>query len=465
MSQPLDHLVVVVPGIMGSVLQDREGREVWSTSLRAVVGGLLTFGRRIRALELPAGVGDDHPGDGVRATALMPDLHVVPGLWSVEIGYAALRDWLRRTFDVVTIADATAERPANYLEFPYDWRLSNRYNARALGDAVEPVLERLRAVRGNEDVGIVFVAHSMGGLVVRYYVDVLGGHEITRKVVTLGTPHRGALNALESLVNGVRKGFGPVGTDLSAFSRSLPALYQLLPEYACIAGPSGLLKTTETTVPELDTAMTADAMAFHRELEDAARGTAEVVDAHPVLARTQPTATTARLVDGRVEPLLTIDGQDQRGDGTVPRLSAAPYGVASDDPILRYVMDKHGHLPASDVIQVELEGVLSGSPDIPRRIEPFRVGVLAQDVLLAGEPLEVTVSAEPGLAIEVVLDGAPGAAPGVPAERRELLDDGDGVYRTTFAAPPPGGYELRARATAAAERDAVTTPVAVFAPV
>jgi hypothetical protein len=460
MAQPLGHLVVVVPGIMGSVLQDREGREVWSTSLRAMLGGLLTLGRRVRALELPAGIGDAHPGDGVRATALMPDLHVIPGLWSVEIGYAALRDWLRRTFDVVTLAEATDERPANYLEFAYDWRLSNRYNARLLGDAVAPVLARLRAVPGHEDAEVVFVAHSMGGLVVRYFVDVLGGHEVTRKVVTLGTPHRGALNALESLVNGVRKGFGPVGTDLSAFSRSLPALYQLLPEYACIVGPDRLLKTTETAVPELDTAMTTDAMAFHRELEDAARGTADVVDAHPLLARTQPTATTARLVDGRVRPLLTLGAEDQRGDGTVPRLSAAPYGVASDDPILRYVMDKHGHLPASEVVQVELEGVLTGSAAIPRRDEPFRVGVLAEDVLLTGEPLEVTATAESGLALEVLLV----AADGVGAEPRELLDDGEGLYRTTFEPLPPGGYELRVRATAANRRDAVTTPIAVFAP-
>ena len=120
------------------------------------------------------------------------------------------------------------------MQFPYDWRLSNRYNARVLQQTVEPVLERFRSRPGNADARLVFISHSMGGLVASYYVDVLGGHEVTGKVITLGTPHRGALNALVSLVNGVRKGIGPISFDLTDLSRSLPALFQLLPEYACI---------------------------------------------------------------------------------------------------------------------------------------------------------------------------------------------------------------------------------------
>ena len=46
-----------------------------------------------------------------------------------------------------------------------------------------------------------------------YRVFQVASFEGTSKVITLGTPHRGALNALLSLVNGVRKGFGPVGVD------------------------------------------------------------------------------------------------------------------------------------------------------------------------------------------------------------------------------------------------------------
>ncbi|MFE7105057.1 hypothetical protein ACFU98_24635 [Streptomyces sp. NPDC057575] len=45
-----------------------------------------------------------------------------------------------------------------------------------------------------------------------------GGAEVTRRVITLGTPYRGSLDALLALVNGV----GPAGIGLTAFARSLP---------------------------------------------------------------------------------------------------------------------------------------------------------------------------------------------------------------------------------------------------
>ncbi len=273
----LEHVVVVLPGIMGSVLRDAHGDDVWELSAGSILKGVLGRLRGLKALQLPEGIGDDHPGDGVTAPALMPDMHVIPGIWTVTIGYDRLHKWFTDTFDIVEFdpnepeQPAHPERPANFLRFPYDWRLSNRYNAQQLRKTVEPVLERFRSRPGHADAKLVFVGHSMGGLVARYYTDVLGGHEITAKVITLGTPHRGALNALDSLVNGVRKGIGPIGLDLTGLARSLPTLHQLLPEYACIESPNGLLKTTETSLPDLDTAMVADAMRFHDELRDGGR--------------------------------------------------------------------------------------------------------------------------------------------------------------------------------------------------
>src|SRR5262245_9500789 len=339
MAQPLRDVVVVLPGIMGSVLRNADGDDVWKLDIGDIARGLIGRLRALKALQLPAGIGDDHPNDGVTAPALMPDMHVIPGIWTVTVGYDRLHSWFRERFDIVEAGvDDDDGRAANYVRFPYDWRLSNRYNARVLQRTVEPVLGRFRAQPGNADAKLVFVGHSMGGLVARYYTDVLGGHEVTAKVITLGTPHRGALNALVSLVNGVRKGLGPIALDLTDLARSLPALHQLLPEYASIDSGGALLKTTETQLPDLDGAMVADAMRFHDELRDGAARHAAGYDAHPILARTQPTDTTARIVGERVEALRTIrlDGEDhdQKGDGTVPRLSAAPYGVASDAPML-----------------------------------------------------------------------------------------------------------------------------------
>jgi hypothetical protein len=464
MAEQLRDVVVVLPGIMGSVLRDAHGDDVWKLSAGSILKGVLGRGKAIKRLQLPDGIGDDHPGDGVVATELMPDMHVVPGIWTVTVGYERLLAWFRESFDVVEADPRDPDRVVNFVQFPYDWRLSNRYNAHVLQQKVEPVLERFRSQPGNADARLVFISHSMGGLVTSYYVDVLGGHEVTGKVITLGTPHRGALNALVSLVNGVRKGIGPIGFDITDLARSLPALFQLLPEYACIDAGGALQKTTETALPELNAAMVADAMRFHEELRTGAAAHADAYTSHPILARTQPTDTTARIVGGTVEALRTLrtdqGDEDQKGDGTVPRLSAAPYGVASNSPSLRYVMDKHGALPKNEPALVELGGVLTGTSSIPRGDVPIPIGVVADDLLVAGESLAVTIESEPGRRLDAtVVEEAGGIE-----FRGEVVEQGDGEFATSFAGLPPGFYELRVRVADHPAAECVITPVVVLEP-
>ena len=57
-----------------------------------------------------------------------------------------------------------------------------------------------RARSGNKDAKLVLVGHSMGGLVSRYFLEVLGGWLHTRSLFTLGTPHRGAVSSYARLV-------------------------------------------------------------------------------------------------------------------------------------------------------------------------------------------------------------------------------------------------------------------------
>ena len=154
MKHQLDDLVVVLPGIMGSTLRDRNGAEVWGTSLGSIVKGVLTRGKAIKRLELPDGIGDEPAPDGVVAAALMPDIHVIPGIWSVSIGYEAMVRWFRDTFDVVEDDAARPEQIANFVQFPYDWRLSNRASAVALQRRVEPLLEDRCADRAIDAVDL-----------------------------------------------------------------------------------------------------------------------------------------------------------------------------------------------------------------------------------------------------------------------------------------------------------------------
>src|SRR4051794_26842980 len=106
-------VVVLLPGITGSVLE-RDGKDVWAPTPGAVLGSLWSLGRSLKELELRADpVEDDDLGDGVMATRLVPDVHLVPGLWGID-GYSAISATIRGSFDVVP--------GRTFLEFAYDWR-------------------------------------------------------------------------------------------------------------------------------------------------------------------------------------------------------------------------------------------------------------------------------------------------------------------------------------------------------
>ncbi|HEX9643208.1 MAG TPA: hypothetical protein VGC11_04320, partial [Acidimicrobiia bacterium] len=220
--EPIGDVVVLLPGILGSVLE-RHGREVWALTPGAAFRALLSLGGSIESLRLD----DDDPeaddlGDGVAATRVLPDLHLVPGLWKID-GYTAISRALHDRFDLVD--------GANYFEFPYDWRRDNRVHGRRLARQAHDWLAAWRARSGNDDARLVLLAHSMGGLVARTFLELYGGWQETRTLITFGTPYRGSLNALDFLANGLRRGLGPVGVDLTEFLRSLTSVYQLLPIY------------------------------------------------------------------------------------------------------------------------------------------------------------------------------------------------------------------------------------------
>jgi pimeloyl-ACP methyl ester carboxylesterase len=441
---PIKDVVVVLPGILGSTLADKQGKLVWAPSGGAALRAIWTLGRSIQGLALEQGIRDNPADDGVTPVSLMPDLHVLPGLWSWNIGYGALLRWLRSRFALVEALRDQPERPANLVTVPYDWRLSNRYNGRRLKAIVEPALERWRSQGGEfADAKLVFVCHSMGGLVARWYLDIEGGAELTRRLVTLGTPYRGALNALDQLVNGVRKGIGPFRFNLSSFARSLPSSYQLLPEYACLETASGLAKTTETTLPsELNPSLVADGMRFHQELDEAAAARGEAgYDVHPIVGFRQPTRTTARLSGGRLEPAYTIEQEDEGGDATVPRLSAAPKGLRPDSPAIRWIADQHGALQSNQATLDELEGVLTAKPVVHRAPVGITLGVRLENVALAGEltPIETRVSGGERVALQArVFDEATTTRPMATVRLRPSGQD----HRALLGPFPPGAYRV-----------------------
>ena len=74
--------------------------------------------------------------------------------------------------------------------FPYLTMRDMRASARLLAERVEEVLAATGAER------LHLMGHSMGGLIMRYYTERLGGAGRVASMVTLGTPHQGTLFAL-----------------------------------------------------------------------------------------------------------------------------------------------------------------------------------------------------------------------------------------------------------------------------
>jgi pimeloyl-ACP methyl ester carboxylesterase len=333
-------LVIVVPGIMGSVLK-RGNRVVWDTSVVTAARGILDFQNTIRALALPEGLGDSAPDAAhtLEPSGLLRGWHLMPGAGSGR-GYLGMVKELRRL----------GAEPLRVAEFAYDWRLSNRYTARRLKRFTESALEQWQDTRRDPDARVVFVCHSMGGLVARHYVNQLGGHELCRRIVTIGTPYSGSVNAIRTLTGGSR-----MPDRLVAAARTMPALHQLLPSFACVRTSQGPATLAVSPLPGIEAGMAADAAALHAQ-GHTAHGTPLHVFAgwrHNTRAgiALTPDGFDYRWTWPETGAQGTVAERDLSGDGTVPRFAAIP-PEWSDDTDVAYRPVRHSEQPEDlDLVQ------------------------------------------------------------------------------------------------------------------
>jgi pimeloyl-ACP methyl ester carboxylesterase len=389
-------VVVVLPGITGSVLQ-KDGKDVWNVSGGSVLRALLSLGQNVKDLALTEDPPDvDDLGDGVTAPKVMRDIHLIPGLWKID-GYSKTLKYVTDTFDV--------RAGENFFEFPYDWRRDNRVAARKLAKNAEGWLASWREKSGAADAKLILVGHSMGGVISRYYLECLDGWRDTRVLVTFGTPYSGSLNAVGTLVNGLKKKIGPVGIDLSELVRSLTAIYQLLPTYACYDGGDGqLVGVSEATIPHVDRERAKAAAGFHDEIRNAVKAHEQEddyrenrYDIRPVVGTLQPTFQSARAAGDGVTLIRTYNGEDQGGDGTVPRVSATPVELEHEKNAM-FASERHASLQNEDAVLVQLRGVMSGlDVDFPAFRDAFpSIGLSLEldDAYQTGEPVQVRVHPE-----------------------------------------------------------------------
>ncbi len=391
-------VVIILPGITGSVLQ-KNGRDLWSPSKQAMWDILTTRGEALQQLKLSGNdSGIDDLGDGITASAIVEDAHLVPGLIKLD-GYTTLANRIQQKFDVIpgSIHD---DKPANFFKFPYDWRRDNRVSARRLKKLIDKRLPQWREASGYENAKVILLAHSMGGLVSRYYTEVLEGWKDCRALITFATPHRGSPNALNFLVNGYKK----LIFDLTEPLRSFSSVYQLLPRYETVAASGQYKHITEAGyIPNIDKLKAEDAFRFHQEIETAVnanQNNAEYLKSYkiiPVVGTHQKTYQSAGLIGTSLTLQWDVPSGMPNflgdGDGTVPRISAIPIEL-SEEYRETYIAEKHGSVQNNELVLNDLMerlkvmqtklGVFRGSDPAP---EKSSLSLDLDDLYLPSEPI------------------------------------------------------------------------------
>ena len=121
----------------------------------------------------------------------------------------------------------------NFFVFPYDWRKDVREDQ----NAMDSLVEQAKTASGQTKVNLV--VHSMGGLIAHNYIADPGKASKVNKLIELGVPHLGSVDALKAIMYGkwitYKIPFMPFGipiipnTEMQDIFSNLSSAFQLLP--------------------------------------------------------------------------------------------------------------------------------------------------------------------------------------------------------------------------------------------
>ncbi|MDR1266667.1 MAG: hypothetical protein LBK42_14190 [Propionibacteriaceae bacterium] len=410
-------LVLIVPGIMGSKLVDQtNGQTIWNINPKLFWQGF-TSPESLADLLTPRD--EELAGNRrrVRATDLIETLSQGP--------YAKLRRGLLCN----GVKDEMIET------FPYDWRLDVEGTAHQLAAFINSRLAEWRndprqqaihqQLPDNPPAGVILVAHSMGGLVVRALLrliaadEVEGGSAAARQLgqsihglAYLGVPLRGSAKAVwaatgrlvdyMSASKGLPGVLTPWMNGLATAAARMPGVYDLLPDYPALreGGAFDYLTPDRLTGWGADKTLLDDALKRHKA--DAAMAPGAILRQFDHLTLTkvvghlQPTVTSVEPGSaGQPQPSQTsyqdVSGQavgpvPAYGDGTVPLLPGDDQGRENTTS----VRQRHGRLPNHEVTLDQVIAVVDGKRRKSTRLgAEDRLGLDPPAFALAGQPVRV----------------------------------------------------------------------------
>ncbi|MGW1895394.1 esterase/lipase family protein [Streptomyces sp. NPDC002004] len=394
--------VVVVPGIMGSALKDTTtGKRIWGLESAAWYVKAWTHPKGLQALHLTEDELEGKTGR-VEATGLLTS-----GAWTPYLrGSEPYTDLLARIRKCVAHEDAV-------LPFAYDWRLPVATNAQLLAEAARRHLsawqnhqshDPARADRFDRlSARLVFVAHSMGGLVTRAALEGSYDSELaddTRGVITLGTPFHGAVKAAVILNTGRGAPIPLPRRRLRALCATMPGLHDLLPQYRSVRDGDDVRHLTPSDVAAIggNAELARNAADFHKSQRHIA-----LPDHRSVVGINQPTWQNLSIKDGKVEAHLggarqNSDGsliRDRRnrvryfqvqGDGTVYKESAEITRAVTTLPL------QHSAVAQETTALDAVEEILRKDAHLGPPQGEFGCGLTLPDMVEAGLPWTLTLN-------------------------------------------------------------------------
>ncbi|MGH3549204.1 MAG: esterase/lipase family protein [Pseudonocardiaceae bacterium] len=347
---------------------------------------------------------------------------------------------------------------ARIVAFPYDFRRSVVESAEELDKQLDKRLVHLGWK--NQPNRVIIVAHSMGGLIARYWV-AQDNWNLCRAVLTLGTPHRGAPKALDYLVNGPPS-WAPGGRGLRDLLRDWPSMYELAPRYPSVedirsSGNRNVetpkLYPKDLRLPELQDKLAA-AFNVHRNIEDGWDRNSAETHCLAYVGRGHGTLLKAswdgeRLVSSKERPIWLDVAPEQRGDGTVPELSAIPIEQRNYVEH-QWLAERHSRMVTASRCIAALTKLFEGLPPstaAAREDVPPMIGLDLEDSYLRGYPIEVQARliprrlATPGISLKFELTGNGKVVRDGWLDRRD-----DGVWSTKIADLASGVYHITVNA-------------------
>jgi pimeloyl-ACP methyl ester carboxylesterase len=390
--------VLIIPGIMGSELYEND-ELIWPDLVRLVgnpFDGFLSESLRL-----------DQNGNSIRQIKA-----------KAVIKKILTSDTFEGLIDELTANGYVLGE--NLFLFPYDWRLDLNQTRHLLAVAINSIL----SLSGAEKVDII--AHSMGGLLAKNYVEEYGG-SLVQRFITVGTPHLGAPKSFNVLMSGdLDIPFGVVNASrIKEIAINSPAIYQLLPNIVFIPSTSRYLVTVIDGITQelnydeinqflVDMGKNESLINRARNLHNALlttsiNGVFDGVETHNIIGCKNPTQYTYYINPVTGSILYTKYGT---GDGTVPLMSGMVFNS------IKYFVPNVSHvdLPANENIRQLIASILKGVPQPSSLIMPQQDNcVLNGKTLNWRSPVEVHVYDQLGNHSGLSLDGIvenniPGAA-------------------------------------------------------